>query len=828
MRACGPARRLRAALALAAGLGALVGRPPAARAQTWGARLDISPYPSPYLSDWEANPTIGTLTITNPTSATQNVLLTYRVTDQAGRLLASGRSTPQAIPPGPPTVITDFVDVSGTSQHDQALEAQMRRTGRLPEGENTACVAVTDEGGFVLAQDCQTFSVVYPDPPSLVGPLDGQALASATPVFQWTPLRVPPSFQLTYVVRLSEVLPGQTPLQALEADIPVFETTTFGTSLPYPADAPALQQGQEYAWRVQALDQNGYAASAGEGRSDVWTFQLGEPGGGGAVGGTSYVTLDVANATTGDTTAPADSAGFLSICHNWSASDVPVGAIHLGVSSPVGFPARLRVGAELFRYDIASPKSRVWALVGDAGKYRLLVYGDCDGPADAVPWPHWLGIRTVAGAASMSFLMAGDTTPSDALPDTSTTPGLEFGVVVFAAESQKVEAPEGADVVREFLEDHEFQVAPWSVNAYGVLQLEQRPGWKFFQELGYSEKRVTIQGDVSVGAKWSAGFGVGSAGASARTGGEAEPLTLRVALPDRKPVRSAALKWLVEKMHLELEIAPKVALTDTVSSGGATRKVGELGLEIKVNHVMELTKDAIAFFHLKAGAELEGSIGLDISTERPLSGSASPSSTAGPDDGHATQPEDEGEAETKLVGSYTLNGDWPLGAGFSIGHPKIELDVTASGEHEGDVAVSLSGAVGWGEEAQLGVLGFTVARAPREAVVASTEDVERRDAQDMVGVLQTKLSGLVAQQRRGQATDEQVQTARDDLAAAQRRAAQLDSEPAPATPDSSGAAAGPKWTWAVKANLGNLALSNLIALVRSAAGAVVDALGSQP
>jgi len=262
--------------ALVAGLLIGLGAVPRARAQSpWDARLDINPYPSPYLSDWESNPTIGTLTITNPTAADHDVLLVYRVTDHGGRLIASGRSDPEVIASGPPTVLTDFVDLTGNSDHDQGLEDQMRRTGRLPEGDHTACVAVTDAGGFVLAEDCVTFTIVYPDPPYLIGPLDEEALTSAYPIFQWTPLQVPPAFQLVYVVRVSEVFAGQAPAQSLVANIPVFETTTFGTNLEYPIGAPPLEEGKTYAWRVQALDQNGYAASANEGRSEVWTFASG-------------------------------------------------------------------------------------------------------------------------------------------------------------------------------------------------------------------------------------------------------------------------------------------------------------------------------------------------------------------------------------------------------------------------------------------------------------------------------------------------------------------------------------------------------------------------
>lgn len=313
------ARRVRLpwGVPLAAGLlaGTGAGRPALAQG-VWDARLDISPYPSPYLSDWESNPTIGTLTITNPTAADQSVLLAYRVTDHGGRVIASGRSDPQVIVTGPATALTDFVDLTGTSEHDQGIEDQMRRTGRLPEGDHTACVAVTDAGGFVLAEDCATFTIVYPDPPYLIGPLDDAAVTSGYPVFQWTPLQVPPAFQLAYVLRVSEVLTGQTPAQALVANIPVFETTTFGTNLEYPIGAPPLEETKLYAWRVQALDQNGYAASSNEGRSEVWTFTAG--------GGQQRIATSIALTPDRDTLRfSGDTARFLATALDRDDVEIP-------------------------------------------------------------------------------------------------------------------------------------------------------------------------------------------------------------------------------------------------------------------------------------------------------------------------------------------------------------------------------------------------------------------------------------------------------------------------------------------------------------------------
>jgi hypothetical protein len=254
----------------------------------WDLRLIIDPYPSPYLSDWEANPTISTLTLSNPGARAESASLVYQVINQAGQLIASGRSDPQLFSPGS-TVITSFVDITGNSSHDQGVENQMRRTGRLPEGDYTACTVATDAGGFVLAEDCANFSILYPDPPYLVGPGDGEVVQSPNPTFQWTPSQVPPQYRLQYVFRLAEVLQDQAPLQALNANIPQFLSGDVpGTNLPYPISALPLEPGHHYAWRVQAIDQNGYPAASNNGLSEIGTFVY-QPAGGlnpeGPIGG---------------------------------------------------------------------------------------------------------------------------------------------------------------------------------------------------------------------------------------------------------------------------------------------------------------------------------------------------------------------------------------------------------------------------------------------------------------------------------------------------------------------------------------------------------------
>ena len=243
--------------------------------QDWSVGIFMQPFPSPYLSDFEHNPTNGSLTITNNTGTAADVIVYLTITRTQSGVLAHGNSNPIAIPSGSTVALNSdrFIDW-GSVSYDGSYRDEVLRTGRLPEGDYAACVEVRSTEGAILATDiCASFTIVYPNPPSLVFPPDGDGLYSTYPVFTWTPLNVPPAFQLRYVLTIAEVLEGQTAHQALLANIPQYENRDLiATSFQYPIDALPLDSGKTYAWQVQAVDQDGFPPSANQGRSEIWSF----------------------------------------------------------------------------------------------------------------------------------------------------------------------------------------------------------------------------------------------------------------------------------------------------------------------------------------------------------------------------------------------------------------------------------------------------------------------------------------------------------------------------------------------------------------------------
>lgn len=254
----------------------LVGAPPA-NAQV-NATLFVQPFPPPYPGEWETNPSIGSLTVTNSSAASLHVVFEIKITRRAtGTQILRGSSSMHSLPPGVPSVFnnTQFLNLNNV-MYDASVRSQIIRSGRIPEGEYVACLDIRDAAGTMLAQNVcsQYFTIVYPDPPFLVSPLDRDTIRQQYPIFSWTPVTVPPAYTINYQFRLVEVLPNQIPAQALAANTPPqYENLTLTTtSIIYPVEALALQAGKRYAWQVQVIDQNGYPPTTNNGRSQIFTF----------------------------------------------------------------------------------------------------------------------------------------------------------------------------------------------------------------------------------------------------------------------------------------------------------------------------------------------------------------------------------------------------------------------------------------------------------------------------------------------------------------------------------------------------------------------------
>lgn len=246
--------------------------------QTFSAVTNINPFPSPYTSDWEINPAaLGSVTLFNNRNS-EEVRLRVRIELINSGIVFTSVSNILFVPTLSALVVdnTKIISMNQATFPNSRLKNQVIQTGRLPEGEYTVCFDVVDlDNNLLLSNVCANFTIVYPEPPHLIYPanrdsLDGNNLY---PVFQWTPVVVPPAYQLRYIIRICEILQGQSPLQALTSNVPHFEDNNIPVStLVYPVSALSLEDGKRYVWQVQVLDQYNYPPAQNQGKSEIFTF----------------------------------------------------------------------------------------------------------------------------------------------------------------------------------------------------------------------------------------------------------------------------------------------------------------------------------------------------------------------------------------------------------------------------------------------------------------------------------------------------------------------------------------------------------------------------
>lgn len=204
-----------------------------------------------------------------------------------GQLLVDVQSNPVTVAPGIHRMTTFATPLGVTfpggfaairSQLPGDVRQQINQTGRLPEGEYVYTVEAEADnafGGVPSVPGSASFRVQLAEPPLLLGPVDGARLDQALPVFTWAPpQRVPVGTTVAYDLRIAEVLPGQTPYQALQANNPHVETTVSGqTTFVYTSAELPLERGAQYAWQITARDVLGRLPFTDDGRTDIYTFR---------------------------------------------------------------------------------------------------------------------------------------------------------------------------------------------------------------------------------------------------------------------------------------------------------------------------------------------------------------------------------------------------------------------------------------------------------------------------------------------------------------------------------------------------------------------------
>lgn len=166
---------------------------------------------------------------------------------------------------------TDFAPVA-YKYLSPVFNADLRPEGFLPVGTYTVCYTISRWQGdapMPLAEECINLEVQPLSPPMLNMPADKDTVEAAYPQFTWLPpAPIMLLGDLSYDFVLVKVLPGQTALQAVQQNLPVYNQSRLKQPfLNMPASYTGLDTGITYAWSIIARNSGQWVAA-----SETWTF----------------------------------------------------------------------------------------------------------------------------------------------------------------------------------------------------------------------------------------------------------------------------------------------------------------------------------------------------------------------------------------------------------------------------------------------------------------------------------------------------------------------------------------------------------------------------
>ena len=215
------------------------------------------------------------LLVTNTTQNNLYVSINMMMTNnQNGEQVLGASSAPIIIPPG--NLMLNATAVAPVQYNVLSSEYNIDpgQDGFLPAGSFQVCYSFYSDSltDALIAQECNSIDIEPLSPPQLIFPEDQTSVdRTSLPQFTWLPPAPLNLFtHLQYDLYLVQVDPGQVAADAIQSNIPVlYQQDITGTSLLYPASAPALEPGVQYAWEVVAKNNETPVSS-----SEAWIFTL--------------------------------------------------------------------------------------------------------------------------------------------------------------------------------------------------------------------------------------------------------------------------------------------------------------------------------------------------------------------------------------------------------------------------------------------------------------------------------------------------------------------------------------------------------------------------
>jgi hypothetical protein len=185
-------------------------------------------------------------------NVSRQVKITIELSAASKGLIGKLNMPSRSLAPGAYLRLTnrDFTDVTITGKAGNDFLREVRNLGTFPPDNYTYKIVVT-ENGNVLANDDNTTTITNPIVnPELIMPgatfnMSLETVFTPFPLFQWF------GQMDKYDLAIYEVLPGQTPEEAVR-NITVYQKTDIAaTNFLYPVSAEKLISGKVYAWQIK-------------------------------------------------------------------------------------------------------------------------------------------------------------------------------------------------------------------------------------------------------------------------------------------------------------------------------------------------------------------------------------------------------------------------------------------------------------------------------------------------------------------------------------------------------------------------------------------------
>ncbi len=259
----------------------------------------LNPPYSLYLSDFADPATTmvsGTLIFNDLSESSWDVKLRFTLESTRLKLQTSPdffASQPITLIPGIPytlqaTDLAPYLDIRNL-QAMGITPAELSQNGRLPEGLYTFTIEALDfRTGKVLSNKSSAVAwLVLKDPPRIISPICNSYLKPQQVqniFFQWQNSNAfsPNSAGTEYQLKIDEITDttngdARSAIQNAKT-LPIFQSAfSENFNLQYDVSQPALDLGKAYAFRVQAVEQNGKDTYKNQGYSEVCWFYYGFP-----------------------------------------------------------------------------------------------------------------------------------------------------------------------------------------------------------------------------------------------------------------------------------------------------------------------------------------------------------------------------------------------------------------------------------------------------------------------------------------------------------------------------------------------------------------------